>query len=138
MDAIQGKRPVARAAAAIDRPPPAKKPAVTDQEKAELFCKTYAGVSRIPHDKKKDHDIKVEARRVLHEKCKHCDGKKTGTCSPFTLTELKAAIRKLKKNMAPGADGVANDMIRQLSENGATALLTVANKSWMEAVIPAE
>ena len=64
---MDGRRPPSKPAVSIARPgtpgQPSQptRPAVTDKEKAELFCQAYAGVSRLPKDKTSDHPIKIEA-----------------------------------------------------------------------------
>ncbi|KAF0305090.1 RNA-directed DNA polymerase from mobile element jockey [Amphibalanus amphitrite] len=105
---MDGRRPPAKPAVAISRPgtegQPAQptRPAVTDKEKAELFCQAYAQVSRLPKDKTSDHPIKIEARRATSQTC--CNGGRDAFCSPFSRRELLLGIRKLRKGRSPGVD----------------------------------
>ncbi|KAF0298216.1 hypothetical protein FJT64_004466 [Amphibalanus amphitrite] len=103
---MDGRRPPAKPAVAISRPgtegQPAQptRPAVTDKEKAELFCQAYAQVSRLPKDKTSDHSIKIEARRATSQTC--CNGGRDAFCSPISRRELLLGIRKLRKGRSPG------------------------------------
>ena len=103
---MDGRRPPAKPAVAISRPgtegQPAQptRPAVTDKEKAELFCQAYAQVSRLPKDKTSDQSIKIEARRATSQTC--CNGGRDAFCSPFSRRELLLGIRKLRKGRSPG------------------------------------
>ncbi|KAF0310304.1 Trafficking protein particle complex subunit 11 [Amphibalanus amphitrite] len=105
---MDGRRPPAKPAVAISRPgtegQPAQptRPAVTDKEKADLFCQAYAQVSRLPKDKTSDHSIKIEARRATSQTC--CNGGRDAFCSPFSRRELLLGIRKLRKGRSPGVD----------------------------------
>lgn len=140
---MDGRRPPAKPAVSIARPGTAgqpsqpTKPAATDREKAELFCKAYANVSRLPKDKTADHPIKIEARRATNQTC--CSGERTRDtiCSPFSRRELLFAIRKLRKGRSAGVDQVSNDMLHQLSPTAEHHLLEVLNWSWRSGEVPA-
>ena len=138
---MDGRRPPSKPAVSISRPgttgQPSRptRPAVTDREKAELFCQAYAGVSRLPKDKASDHPIKIEARRASSQTC--CNGGRDDICSPFSRRELLFGIRKLRKGRSPGVDQVTNDMLHQLSPTAERHLLEVLNWSWRTGVVPA-
>ena len=138
---MDGRRPPAKPAVSISRPgttgQPSQptRPAVTDREKAELFCQAYAEVSRLPKNKASDRPIKVEARRATSQTC--CNGGRDDICSPFSRRELLLAIRKLRKGRSPGVDQVTNDMLHQLSPSAERHLLAVLNRSWRTGEVPA-
>ena len=46
------------------------------------------------------------------------------------MTELKAAMRKLKLHKAPGSDQITNEMIINLGSNGMAVLLRIINITW--------
>ena len=136
--AMEGRVQHAKPAVTIDRPATPgqehpQKPAVTDKEKAELFCQSYARVSRLPKTKETDHDITIEARKAGN--CS-CDGSRSDLCSPFSQNELRNALGKLKKGRSPGVDGVTNDMLHQLTTSARQELLKVLNRSWLEGEVP--
>ena len=91
-------------------------------------------MSKIAKNKTEERDIKLEARRAV-EKCT-CGDERRDMCSHFSEGELKATISKIKKGRAPGADGVTNDMLDQLTPT-AKRHLSIFNKCWSTAEIPA-
>ena len=138
---MDGRIPPARPAVSISRPgvegQPSQptRPAITDREKAELFCQSYARVSRLPKTKITDHPIKVEARgAAASTAC--CSGQRTAFCSPFSLQELRQAVAKLKPGRSPGTDSITNDMIHQLSPRAESEMLALINRSWSEGAVP--
>jgi len=46
------------------------------------------------------------------------------------MQELQAALKKLKKKKSPGADGITNEMLRQLGHKAKNTLLYIFNLSW--------
>ena len=56
--------------------------------------------------------------------------------SAFSMTELNAAIKKLKPRKAPGKDGVPNDMIKNLGTTARQKLLLIINQSWSSGKFP--
>ena len=138
---MDGRIPPARPAVSISRPgvegQPSQptRPAITDREKAELFCQSYARVSRLLKTKITDHPIKVEARgAAASTAC--CSGQRTAFCSPFSLQELRQAVAKLKPGRSPGTDSITNDMIHQLSPRAESEMLALINRSWSEGAVP--
>eukprot|EP00663_Eupelagonemidae_sp_cell21sb_P006070 gene6070-4240_t len=58
-------------------------------------------------------------------------------CTPFVPGELQTALRSLKRRKAAGPDGIANEMLLHLGEQGKEVLLRLANASWGTATVPA-
>ena len=140
LKSMDGRRPTAKPAVSISRPPPTpdhppRRDAVTDREKANFFCQSYAQVSRLPKDKVGDHPIKLEARRAVQH-CS-CGGRRDGICAPFSKFELGVALNKLGRRKSPGVDGISNEMLTNLSDKGELLLLKLFNKSWATTDIPA-
>ena len=52
------------------------------------------------------------------------------------MTELKAALRKLKLHKAPGSDKITNEMIINLGSNGMAVLLRLINITWKTGQLP--
>ena len=113
---------------------PQQQPAVSDREKAELFCQLYADVSRVPRSKD-DVAVNKEARARLGEAC-GCNG--LCACAPFTIEHLQAAIKGLKSRKSPGSDGVSNDMLKRLPPRMDWRLLQLVNRAWRAAEVPAQ
>ena len=56
------------------------------------------------------------------------------------MTELKATLRKLKKQKAPGTDGIPVDFWQTLasSDDALAVLLDLCNRCWRESGVPRE
>ena len=135
---MDGRRQCARPAATIVRATPPGHPVrldVTDSQKAKLFAASYSAVSRIPKNKADDRETTLSAKRAV-KKCS-CRGERSDICRPFTPQELDLAIAKLRKGKAPGADGITNDMLHQLSSLAKHHLLHLFNACWESADVPA-
>ena len=138
---LDGRKPPARPAEPLTRPttpgqPPPLRPAISDKEKANLLCREYAKVARIPKDKAADHPIKLEARAALKSRnC--CDGQRTDICAPFSQAELAVALEKISNGKSPGPDGLPNELLKNLSRKGREHLLALINRSWHEGATPA-
>jgi hypothetical protein len=128
---IRGEGPSPRDPAVINRPPPLR-PAATDKEKAELFVKEYAAVSRVER-RREDREIKKQARAALRKKCP-CPR----MCDPFTLGQLKGALRKLKTGKSPGGDGIYNEMLKNLPSCTINTMLSLFNDSWRSGDCPVD
>eukprot|EP00745_Piridium_sociabile_P030801 TRINITY_DN51104_c0_g1_i10.p1 TRINITY_DN51104_c0_g1~~TRINITY_DN51104_c0_g1_i10.p1 ORF type:complete len:108 (-),score=23.79 TRINITY_DN51104_c0_g1_i10:79-402(-) len=56
--------------------------------------------------------------------------------SDLTMTELNAAIHKIKPKKVPGKDGILNDMIKHLGPTARQKLLLIINQSWKAGKFP--
>jgi hypothetical protein len=128
---FRGEGPSPRNSAVIERPPPLS-PATTDREKAELFCKSYAAVSRVER-RRNDRWVKKEARDALRKTCP-CDA----MCDSFTLGQVKGVLKKLKTGKITGGDGIYNEMLKQLPTCTVKTLLTLFNDSWRMGECPVD
>ena len=101
--------------------------AVTDQQKADLFCQLYAEVSRV-EKRKEDKEVNREAARL----CKNAQA----TTKEFSMRELRAAISVLKTGKAPGPDDISNEMLKNLDEATKKRFLNLFNRAMKEGVSP--
>ena len=54
----------------------------------------------------------------------------------ITSSELKKAIRQLKKKKSPGPDNITNEMLQHLGNTALNKLLAIFNLSWKEGQVP--
>ena len=54
----------------------------------------------------------------------------------ISMTELKNAIRKLKKKKSPGPDNISNEMLQHLGNSALKQLLDIFNLSWRQGQVP--
>ncbi|KAF0307979.1 putative RNA-directed DNA polymerase from transposon BS [Amphibalanus amphitrite] len=111
---------------------------VTDREKAQAFCATYAHVSRQVRSAKVDRACKRRLQELRTPHCLACENRRTGCCSEFTEDELVQQLRHLQQKKAPGPDGVSNEHLQHLGPIARRALLELINASWMEGAVPRE
>ncbi|CAG5116491.1 unnamed protein product, partial [Candidula unifasciata] len=104
---------------------------VTGKEAANLFADTFA----------LDNDIEInsEKKHKIQEKTQFRSQKEITSEAlevPITLNELELAISKLKMRKSPGADGISNEMIRNLGKVAKTKLLQIFNACWATGNVP--
>ena len=56
---------------------------------------------------------------------------------PFSMKELKDALKKVKTWKAPGPDGITEEMLKHLGACSRAVLLKMFNLSWTKGVVPA-
>ena len=76
-----------------------------------------------------------EVRKEINAKLKK-ENPSSLMMNDFTMSDLQAAIKKLKKKKAPGKDGILNDMIKSLGNSAKEKLLIIINQSWHEGKLP--
>jgi ribonuclease HI len=109
---------------------------ISDKEKGDAFVDEYARVNHLKRDKIRDRAVKEETA-TFSGPCACCAGnKKQGMCQPYTMSELKRAIWKLKSRKSPGPDGVSNDMLKHLGPRARACLLDLINDSWASGESP--
>ena len=56
---------------------------------------------------------------------------------PFSMKEMKDALKKVKTRKAPGPDGIKGEMLKHLGACFRAVLLKIFNHNWMKGVVPA-
>ena len=108
---------------------------VTDSKKAEHLNKHFAKVTKA--DKKTDLDRALK-KNLQEEEKRESDTTPEIFSSLITPAELDKAISLLKNRKAPGPDKVHNEMLKNISNKGKTALLMLFNKTWNSGRVPKE
>ena len=103
------------------------------RQKAEVFAKHYASVSRLRFSKP-ERAIARAARRRVREACEEED--EGLESSPFTLDELDRALCLMKARSAGGADGIAPRFLKALGPVARQFLLNCFNTSWTTGYCP--
>ena len=102
----------------------------SNSRKANIFSSHYASVSKLTFDKN-ERSLNREAKRMLNSKSVGHQ-----SCRPFTMSDLKTAIRKMKSRGAPGADDIPPSFIKALDPTALAVLLSLFNESFEGATIP--
>ena len=56
---------------------------------------------------------------------------------PFSMKELKDALKTVRTRKAPGPDGITGEMLKHLGACSRAVLLKIFNHSWMKGEVPA-
>ena len=111
----------------------AARPAVTNQQKADLFCQLYAEVSSVER-RKEDKKVNREATRILRRPRASTQEDRT---KEFMMEELELALSVLKTGKAPGPEEITNEMLNNLDKATKSRLLKLFNWALREGVSPA-
>ncbi|KAF0303762.1 putative RNA-directed DNA polymerase from transposon BS [Amphibalanus amphitrite] len=111
---------------------------VTDREKATVFNRTYATVSKQVRNPKVDRDAKRRLKASNVRTCHECRGQRTGFCSPFTEEELTRQISQAQLQKSPGPDDLCNEHVKHLGPRARHALLSLIKASWQTGAVPRE
>ena len=103
---------------------------VTNKSKADAFAKHYAKVSTLNFTAE-EREQNLKAKRAINAASVDDE-----SCCPFSMRELKAAIRRMKRRGAPGADDIPPSFLKELGPKALTELLEIFNASFNHANIP--
>ena len=56
---------------------------------------------------------------------------------PFSMKELKDALKKVKTRKARGPDGISGELLKHLGACSRAVLLKMFNHNWMKGLVPA-
>ena len=99
--------------------------------KANIFVEHYANVSK--HTFTKEERAK---NRLLKRRLDNIDTENREETPPYTMAELKRAIKKMREKGAPGPDNIPPSFLKNLGEKALNELLEIFNLSLDEAVLP--
>ena len=100
----------------------------TDRAKANIFAEYYANVSNIKFTKE-DRDLNRELKKRLRTPG-------TESVEPFTINELRKAIRKMKMKGAAGPDDIPPSFLKHLGPLAMAKLLEIFNMSLSNGACP--
>ena len=103
-----------------------------DKGKANAHNKYFATVNRASKCNKTDGDLLKELQ--AKEKAQKANAEPFET--DLTLQEMKKALKKLKPRKAPGPDGLHNEMLKHLGNEGKVILLKYINITWRSGNLP--
>ena len=104
---------------------------LTGKQAADHFADSFAKDSNIEISPMKQREIREEKQNAEQDETIP-EVMKT----PITFKELELAISKLKLRKSPGADGVSNEMIKNLGTAAKAKLLQIYNNCWILGQVP--
>ena len=105
----------------------------TNKQKAEKFADTFAGVSSNQNysDAFNAHKIEIETNnKSLFENETTQNESIKSVNEPFSMAELRRAIREAKRNKASGDDRISYEMLQKLPKIAFKTVLDLYNRIW--------
>lgn len=78
----------------------------------------------------------TEQQRSIRENIRAGNYNNNQVTEPFNIAEVLAIIKDLKKNKAPGPDGILNEMIQSISDKIAPSLCGLMNTCLAQGIFP--
>ena len=111
----------------------------TAKDKAELLAQSFSNISSNENysDNFKAHRAEVEAneQHSFQNIAAHGDDMQSVN-QPFSMAELRRAIRESKRNKASGEDRVSYEMLQKLPKSSVKVVLGLYNKLWTTGEFP--
>jgi len=89
---------------------------ISNKAKADAFANHYANVSKLKFSAS-ERAINRTAKRILDRK------ENEEAITPFSINELKAAVKKIKRRGAPGGDDIPPSFLKELGDKAFNELL---------------
>ena len=111
----------------------------TNKGKAQVFRKNYANTFKRQRPKtleEKQENNKMKQR--VSDYIKSTISRNDPDATPFSMKELKEAIREIKKkrHKSPGNDGIHNEILVHASSPILTSILLLSNSIWETGTMP--
>ena len=103
---------------------------ITPKAKANAFIQEFAGVSNMKKDKQ-SRAVRRSVRRLMRAR-----GARQEIEADYTMEELGAAFKGIKKGKAGGPDNLRSDYILHLRTRAKGRLLEIFNYSWNRFWVP--
>jgi hypothetical protein len=97
--------------------PITRKPLVSPCDQANAFRIHFANISRRPHVPSSERHEYNNLRHSVNEYINKINIPNSPDAKPFTMAELKLAIKRLPSNKAPGEDGIFNQYIKHFDKS---------------------
>ena len=105
---------------------------ITEKRAGNVFADLYQEQSTTHVDRERIKEVREETENIILSS--FGDERMT---DPFSIKELKHALKKMKSKKAPGPDGITGEMLKHLGACSRAVLLKIFNHSWIKGVVPA-
>jgi len=114
---------------------------VKNQDKAEVFAKTFSDISSnnnySTNFQARKQDIELNHKHLFSDDPNLRNNENLESVNePFDLHELRRALREVKKHSAPGADRISYEMLQKLPKCSIKAVLKLYNQVWINGDFP--
>ena len=107
---------------------------LNEKRAANAFGKAFEEVCSTPVPSERKKAVRIEEQEK--KDAEDYEDIPDVMTKPITMTELKKALKKLKKKKSPGPDGVTNEMLTYLGKAALDKLLDIFNLSWNKGDVP--
>ena len=108
---------------------------ITEKRAANVFAELYQEQSTTHVAGKRIKEVREETENIILSL--YGEERDCSMTDPFSIKELKDALKKMKTKKAPGPDGITVYMLKHLGACSRAVLLKIFNHSWIKGVVPA-
>ena len=108
---------------------------ITEKRAANVLADLYQEQSTTHVARERIKEVREETENIILSS--YGEERDCSMTDPFSMKELKDALKKVKTKKAPGPDGIAGEMLKHLGACSRAVLLKIFNHSWMKGVAPA-
>ena len=108
---------------------------ITEKRAANVFADPNQEQSTTHIARERIKEVREETESIILSS--YGEERDCSMTDPFSMKELKDALKKVKTKKAPGPDGITGEMLKHLGACSRAFLLAIFNHSWMKGVVPA-
>ena len=108
---------------------------INEKRAANVFANLYQEQSTIHVARERIKEVREETENTILSS--YGEERDCSLTDPFSIKELKDALKKMKTKRAPGPDEITGEMLKHLGACSRAVLLKIFNHSWIKGVVPA-
>ena len=101
---------------------------ITEKRAANVFADLYQKQNTTHVARERTKQVRQDTVNIILSSY----GEDCSMTEPFSMKELKDALKKVKTRKAPGADGIIGEMLKHLGACSRALLLKIFNHRWMK------
>ena len=110
---------------------------ITEKRAANVFADPYQEQSTTHVARERIKEVGEETENIILSS--YCEERDCSMTDPFSMKELKDALKKVKTKKAPGPDGITGEMLKHLEACSRAVLLKIFKDLvpavWKEAIV---
>ena len=106
---------------------------ITEKRAANVFADLYQEQSTTHVARERIKEVREETENIILSS--YGEERDCSLTDPFSMKELKNALKKMKTKKAPGPDGITGEMLKHLWACSRAVFLKIFNHSWMKGVV---
>ena len=101
-----------------------------EKRAANVFADLYQEQSTTHVARERIKEVREETENIILSS--YGEERDCSMTDPFSIKELKDALKKMKTKKAPGPDGITGEMLKYLGACSRAVLLKIFNHSWIK------